>query len=488
MENNLPKGWVEINIGQILISKKGKKPFSVSTTYKKEFVPYILIDEMEGKKIRYYTNDFSVPLANKKDVLLVWDGSIGKSASGLEGAIGSTIVCLTPKDEIPTRFLEYLIKHLNNYIKETSTGTGLQHINKNFFVDCIIPVPPLAEQQRIVAKLDAILARVNNCKTRLDKIPTLLKNFRQSVLAAAVSGELTKEWREKNIAESAEDLHKNLLRYREQQSKKINRSYKTNLQPVEDVENVELPISWKWTRLLNIAEVIGGVTKGRKFQGKKTIMLPYLRVANVQDGYLDLSEIKEIEVLPEDLEKYKLIDGDILFTEGGDRDKLGRGTIWREQLKNCIHQNHIFRARTFKEFVLPQYISIFTKTPIAKQYFFDKASQTVNLASINLTSLSNVPIALPPFEEQKEIVRKVEELFHFADSIEARYQKAKAWFDKIPQAILAKAFRGELVPQDENDEPASALLERIKKKKSEIKIQKLNNLSRPGRCMRRMIK
>ncbi len=105
------------------------------------------------------------------------------------------------------------------------------------------------------------------------------------------------------------------------------------------------PKGWEEAALTDVAEIVSGVTKGRKLGGKQTVFAPYLRVANVQDGYLNLSEIKEIEVLPTDIEKYRLLDGDILLTEGGDPDKLGRGTVWREHIEGCIHQNHIFRVR-----------------------------------------------------------------------------------------------------------------------------------------------
>ena len=272
---------------------------------------------------------------------------------------------------------------------------------------------------------------------------------------------MTKDWREgNNDVESAESLLERLLKQR----RIINNKLKLNLLPIEEGEKI--PDDWTWTRLVNVADIIGGVTKGRKFNGKRTTMLPYLRVANVQDGFLDLSEIKNIEALPGDLKKYKLIQGDILFTEGGDRDKLGRGTIWRNEIINCIHQNHIFRARVLKKFIIPEYISFFTKSEIAKTYFDKNATQTVNLASINLTTLGGVPIALAPYEEQKEIVKRIEVLFKKADEIEERYKKAKKFVDKLTQSILAKAFRGELVHQDPNDEPAEKLLERIREERN----------------------
>ncbi|MEC5032647.1 MAG: restriction endonuclease subunit S [Oscillatoria sp. PMC 1051.18] len=240
------------------------------------------------------------------------------------------------------------------------------------------------------------------------------------------------------------------------------KAYKQNIEPIETSDLPDLPNTWKWERFVNIANILGGVTKGRKFKDRETIKLPYLRVANVQDGYLNLDEIKEIEVLPEDQEKYHLENGDILVTEGGDRDKLGRGTIWRCEIDNCIHQNHVYRARLYYSSVPNEYIDIALKSESSRSFFFKNASQSVNLASINMTMLGSVPLPIPPEKEQQEIVKRVETLFQKADQIEQRYYKAKAYVDKLTQSILAKAFRGELVPQDPNDEPASVLLERIR--------------------------
>ena len=133
MENKLPKKWVKIPFGEIILTKKGKKPKTTVSEPAEGYLPYILIYEMEGKGIRSFTNDEKVPIVNLEDVLVVWDGSIGKCASGLHGAIGSTLVAITPLGNVPTRLIEFFIKYKNQYIHQTSTGTGLQHINKNFF-------------------------------------------------------------------------------------------------------------------------------------------------------------------------------------------------------------------------------------------------------------------------------------------------------------------------------------------------------------------
>ena len=136
-----------------------------------------------------------------------------------------------------------------------------------------------------------------------------------------------------------------------------------------------------------LSDIIGGVTKGRNLQKHKTIMAPYLRVANVQQGYLDLELIKEIEIREDELDKYRLENNDLLLTEGGDWDKLGRSAIWHNQVQDCVHQNHIFRARPFTEDVSTTWLMFCTNSEYGRKYFADSSKQTTNLASINLTQL-----------------------------------------------------------------------------------------------------
>jgi type I restriction enzyme S subunit len=207
----------------------------------------------------------------------------------------------------------------------------------------------------------------------------------------------------------------------------------------------KIPDSWVWTHLGIICDLKGGVTKGRNLAGKHTISLPYLRVANVQDGYLNLKVIKNIDIPIEEKDKYLLRKGDILFTEGGDRDKLGRGTLWNEEIHDCIHQNHIFRARVINSEVLPEFISLITKSPFTKEYFFDNANQIVNLASINITVLKNTPISIPPLKEQVEIINIIQHLFKVIDKIGNQIQKVDIDISKLTQAILTKTFQREIL-------------------------------------------
>ncbi len=366
---------------------------------------------------------------------------------------------LRPKPGVFSEFIYYFIRQesYREQAKAEMTGSvGQKRVPVDFIQQTQIPLAPSAEQLRIVEKIEQLLPHVTDSKLALAKTSRILKVFRQSVLAAACSGKLTEDWREANPQLTA-----------------LSVTIPSTLDTNEIPNEIDLPEAWVWSCLRDIANVRGGVTKGRDLRGRKTISVPYLRVANVQDGYLDLSDMKEIEVPPEDATKYHLEGGDILFTEGGDRDKLGRGALWNNEIPGCIHQNHIFRARMTLSDIAPAYVSIVTKSQYARNYFFHNASQTVNLASINLTTLGGVPLALPPLEEQREIVRRVEALFKLADTIEKRVATAQVRADKLTQSILAKAFRGELVPTEaelarqegREYEPASALLERIREER-----------------------
>ena len=177
------------------------------------------------------------------------------------------------------------------------------------------------------------------------------------------------------------------------------------------------PLKWNVVRLETVADIRSGVTKGRKFNGKTTVFSPYLRVANVQDGYFDLSEIKEVEVLPSDIQKFMLHQGDVLMTEGGDFDKLGRGSVWNCQIENCIHQNHIFRVRPNTDKILPEFLNAVTGSQRGKRYFLSSSKQTTGIASINKTQLSAFPMILPPIELQKQFVSSVQSIDKIFDLI-----------------------------------------------------------------------
>lgn len=431
MENNLPERWSECSLGEILTSKKGKKPSTVIQEPKTGYVPYILIDEMEGNPIRNYTNDPKVSIIDESEVLLVWDGSIGKCGSGMSGAIGSTLVGLKALGGIQTKFLEYLIKHQNNFIRETSTGTGLQHINKDFFEICKIALPPLAEQHRIVAKLDALFEKIESNKKRLENIPIILKRFRQSVLAAAVSGKLTN-----NLTDDS------------------------------------FPSTWGLLYGNQVFEFITSGSRGWASYYSETGKL-FIRVTNLDFDTItintSLSKNKYVNP-PKNAEgtRTRVKANDILISITGDVGMVG---MVEEGFEEAYINQHVCLARPKTEYN-SKYIAHYISALNGGRKYFDDVKKGATKSGLVLGDIKQLPIPIPSADEQKEIVKRIEQLFDFADKLEARYTKAKAMLDKMPQSILAKAFRGELVNQDPNDESASVLLDKIKQEKDKLKAVK----------------
>lgn len=197
------------------------------------------------------------------------------------------------------------------------------------------------------------------------------------------------------------------------------------------------PMGWPVAPLGETAEVISGVAKGRKLSADEGVELPYMRVANVKDGYLDLGEVKTIEIKRTEVDKLRIEVGDLLMTEGGDPDKLGRGALWRGEIENCVHQNHVFKVRSRRDRLVPEYLRSLVGSHYGKSYFLSVAKKTTGIASINKTQLSAFPVLVPPVPLQEVFRGRVEA----AESIQRQHidalAKAQATFD----ALLAQAFR-----------------------------------------------
>lgn len=213
-------------------------------------------------------------------------------------------------------------------------------------------------------------------------------------------------------------------------------------------EPYPLPAEWRWEPLEALAEVRTGVAKGRALGNSDTVQVPYLRVANVQSGYLDLGEVKTIEIRRSEIDRYSLKPNDILFTEGGDRDKLGRGAVWKGEIERCVHQNHVFAARLRTRDVLPAWVSLASQAQYARDYFMAVARQTVNLASINATKLRSFPVPVPSIHEQRRLLAKHERLTSESRTARKALDRVPALLKRFRRAVLAAAFRGELTKPD----------------------------------------
>jgi len=304
-------------------------------------------------------------------------------ASGKWRAIANTHVILPKPDKANVRFLWYLLNDESFWVKG---GTAQPFVKVLDSLKTLIAVPPLAEQERIVKLLDEA-DDLRKLRAQADR--------RAAALIPALFHEMFGE----NVKKARERV-----------------------------------------KLEQIAEVVSGVAKGRKFNGRQPVEVPYLRVANVQAGYLDLAEIKTIQALPEEVEELALRKGDVLLTEGGDFDKLGRGAMLDQDLPNCIHQNHVFRVRVEQSKLEPVYFAKFLLTAEARGYFLGCAKRTTNLASINMTQLRALPVPIPPLLLQKEFAVRVAEI----REMESAQSASRKRLDDLFQSMLHRAFEGEL--------------------------------------------
>ncbi|MEA3275236.1 MAG: restriction endonuclease subunit S [Pseudomonadota bacterium] len=199
------------------------------------------------------------------------------------------------------------------------------------------------------------------------------------------------------------------------------------------------PDQWPTLLLKEVAEIGSGVTKGRELSGAETVDLPYLRVANVQDGHLDLTAMKTITIKKTEIEKYTVSPGDFLMTERGDPDKLGRGAIWTGEVEPCLHQNHVFKVRCDQSKVIPEYLRSLVGSAYAKEYFLRVAKQTTGIASINKTQLGNFPALVPPLRNQLEFKERLNGLHAIAE----QQKKGADTADRLFDSLLRGTFTGQ---------------------------------------------
>ncbi|MDH5694071.1 MAG: restriction endonuclease subunit S [Gammaproteobacteria bacterium] len=269
--------------------------------------------------------------------------------------------------------------------------------------------PPINEQQQIANFLDHETAKIDTLIEKQQQLIKLLKEKRQAVISHAVT---------KGLNPNA---------------------------PMRDsgVEWLgEVPAHWVVRRLKHAANIQSGIPKGKDLTGKIAISVPMLRVANVQDGFLNLEDIHQIEIEPDQLERYSLQYGDVLMNEGGDNDKLGRGAVWKEEISPCIHQNHVFAIRPVS--IEPQWLDVLTRASYAKFYFFSVAKQSTNLASISSSNIKETPLLIPSGEERKKIMDYVQRKIEVFDKLESKCVAQVMLLRERRTALISAAVTGKI--------------------------------------------
>lgn len=431
----LPKGWYLTPLSSVGKWGSGGTPTRTNPKYYDNgTIPWLVIGDLNEGYIKtattFITEDglenSSAKLLQEGTLLVAMYGSIGKTGiTALPCATNQAIAHCTPNEGINLHYLHRAIQNIKPHLISLGKGGTQQNISQTILKDQKIPLPPTNEQHRIADKLDRVLAHVDAANEHLSRVAPLIKRFRQSVLEAAIAGRLTEDWRKHD-------------------------EYKTTT-----------------ARMGDIGKVTGGLTKNAK-RAELPLRKAYLRVANVYSNEVRLEEVLEIGLTESEYEKTKLTYGDLLIVEGnGSIDQIGRVAMWKDELPECSHQNHLIRWRRSNLNIVPEFILAYLLSPAGRTQIISAASSTSGLHTLSVSKISALELNIPPVEEQSEIVRRVKKLFAFADRLEERLSQAQAAVQKLTPALLAKAFRGELVPQDPNDEPASELLKRLQESRTE---------------------
>lgn len=457
-ETHIPDGWAKSCLADLVAVLNGR-------AYSKDELlasgtPVLRVGNLFTSSHWYYSN---LELETDKycdqgDLIFAWSASFGPFIwAGPKVIYHYHIWKLEFHSEADLNrgYLYWFLQNKTQEIKRAGHGVSMLHMTKEKMEKLEVMVPPLAEQKRIVAKVEELMALCNRLEAqqgeretrhtalaraalaRFADAPTPANlqflfhssytitpaDLRKSILTLAVQGKLVPQDPDDESAENC--LARLGLK-------------STVISPNGSNDDDWLPPSWTVVRFEDVALVSGGVTLGRKLGERKTVSLPYLRVANVKRGEIDLTVIKEVLIGEDEVERYALRKNDLLMTEGGDWDKVGRAAIWRAEIPVCLHQNHVFRARMRSADIVPFWFEIYFNSPIGRTYFESASKQTTNLASINMRQVRNCQIPIPPLAEQRRIVAKVDQLMALVDQLEAQLAASRATAANLLAALVAE--------------------------------------------------
>ena len=434
----VPGNWCWVKVGTISKVKGGKRlPKGRTFLEEKSDYPYIRVTDFDNESIcienvKYIDSDTHMMIKNytisSADIYISIAGTIGKVGIIPEELEGANLTENAAKiTDINGAYQLYLMLFLKsevaqNQMKDSTISTTQPKLALFRIEDILLPLPPFSEQQRIVNRIESLFAKLDEAKQKAQDALGGFETRKAAILHKAFTGELTAQWRK------------------------------------EHGVGME---SWETHELVECFEIVSGIQK-TPARSPKDNPIPYLAVANVYRDKIDLSDIRYFEVTPEEIEKLKLQDKDILIVEGnGSGNEIGRCAMWHNELPLCIHQNHIIRMRNKTADVLPEYVLYYLNSQAGRSVMQERAKTTAGLYNLSAGKVKTIPLAFASLDEQIEIVRILDDLLVKEQQAKEAAEGVLEQIDLIKKAILARAFRGELGTNDPSEENAVELLKVI---------------------------
>lgn len=496
----IPSNWQWCRFGELCSFSAGRTPSRKEGKYwNTGEYPWLSIADLQRGQVVSNSNEsiseiartevFKNPPVPAGSLLMSFKLTIGKLCLlGVDAYHNEAIIRIEPFSDV---LKHYFFKCLNGFDLSAGNKVAIKGntLNQDSISNIFIALPPKDEIPRIVAKVDELMALCDTLEAQQQTRRKLQNNLRQSTLQAVASAtsphELQTSWARLTdnfgrLFHALEDVNEFVAELKNMAVHGLLSLPSTSLSPVDGVvadcdslrdqyitsglmrrqilisvadSDVVYPEHWAIAPFDKVAVVIGGVTKGRDLRGRDVVTCHYLAVANVQRGFFKLTDLKTIQIGKEELNKYLVNEGDLLITEGGDWDKVGRTAIWRGGVDNCLHQNHVFKARVPSSSLLNEWVELVFNSGIGRDYFAGASKQTTNLASINMTQLRGFPMPIPPLDEQRAVLAKLDALTEQAGNWREKLERKHRLASLLADATVA-TFTGIDIEQEE--EPMKA--------------------------------
>ncbi|MWB79869.1 hypothetical protein GLS40_17725 [Pseudooceanicola sp. 216_PA32_1] len=476
MTDGLPEGWAAARLGDLGKWSSGGTPNRKKPEFFGGEIPWVLtgdlndgiIHDVGGRLTPEGLASSSAKVFPKETLLVAMYGAtIGKLGRlGSEASTNQACAALIPSEEnaqlLPFIFLFLLSQRRE--LKKLGKGGAQPNISQTVIKELPIRLPPLAEQHRIVEKIETLFAQLDKGEEAVRQVQMLLKRYRQSVLKAAVTGELTADWRaaREGQLEHGRDLLSRILMAREENWQGRGR-YKPPVEPVT-TGLPDLPEGWVWASVDQVLRA--GLSNGRSVPDAQS-GFPVMRLTALRDGRVDTREMKIGAWSADDAEPYLVEIGDILVSRGnGSKQLVGKGGLVSTLPELVAYPDTMIRIPISLGFLDPEWFLYLWNSPFMRQKIEAAAKTTAGIYKINQNDIRAFTVPLPPLAEQEEIRAQIDDVMSKVVAAENLAATELTRSAALRQSILKDAFSGKLVPQDPADEPASALLDRIRQKRS----------------------
>jgi type I restriction enzyme, S subunit len=489
---DLPPGWVDAKLEQVAEWGSGGTPSRSRSDFYGGTIPWIktgelgqgLITDSEEKLTKEALDNSSAKVFPKGSVAIAMYGAtIGKVAAlGIDAATNQACAVGTPFSGVTTTkyLFHYLASQKSEFVAK-GQGGAQPNISQTIIKSWAIPVAPFREQERIAEKLDSVLSRIDACRSRLNRVPQILKKFREAVLEAAVSGRLTEEWRRRctppttgvELARRAIAAHRTPSNHNSQpkQASRVRRnaarqSAANSIAVRSSVEAIDAPEGWGMLTAAEVVEPDQTIIYGILQPGPDVPNgVPYVQGVDIEDGAINTATLtRTSKEIAQQYSRSTLASGDVVLCI----IRNIKVAIVPSELDGGNISRTIARLRPSRA-IREKYLAAVLDSPVSRRWF-KQFFRGIDMPGLNLRDVRQLPIPLPSLEEQDEIVRRLDAFALLASSLKTRFTNAADLAKTLSPSVLAKAFRGELVPQDPNDEPAVEMLERMRRARTTGKI------------------